>query len=152
MIFITGNKNNYDWYFSTNYTSDITRWSAEKTVYDPCPAGWKVPDGGEDNVWAKAIGSSTDHGTYVKDKYGREFSGAYGDDASIWYPATGYLTDYDKEIGDGSWFGYYWTNSSYSNNGHRFSSLMLSAYSDNYDHDWDNYGSEALPVRCMKNE
>lgn len=152
MIFITGNKNNSDWYFSTNYNTDQTRWSAEKTVYDPCPAGWKVPDGGEDNVWAKAIGSSTDHGTYVNDKYGREFSGAYGDDASIWYPATGYLKDYDKEIGEGSWSGYYWTNAAYSNNGHSFNSLMISAYSNDYYHDYNNYGSEALPVRCMKIE
>lgn len=152
MIFITGNKNNSDWYFSTDYNTDQTRWSAEKTVYDPCPAGWKVPDGGEDNVWAKAIGNSTDHGTGVKEKYGREFSGAFGDDASIWYPATGYLTDYNNEVGDGSWFGYSWTNAPYKNNSNRFNSLMFSAYSYNYEHDWDNHGAEALSVRCMKIE
>ena len=34
-----------------------SRWTTSdraKSIYDPCPAGWRVPDGGEDGVWAKA--------------------------------------------------------------------------------------------------
>lgn len=152
MVFITKNTNNYDWYYSSSNKSDNTRWSSEKTIYDPCPAGWRVPDGGDDNVWVKAIGNSGNHGTYVKDKYGREFSGAFGDDASIWYPAAGYLVDYAKESGDGSWFGYYWTNEAISANSNRFYSLSFSAYSDGFYDDYDNYGSSALSVRCLKIE
>ncbi len=43
----------------TFYTSTVIfmpddSWQSEKTVYDPCPNGWRVPDGGEDGVWSKA--------------------------------------------------------------------------------------------------
>ena len=31
----------YDWLYSDH---DNELWGAVKTVYDPCPKGWKVPD------------------------------------------------------------------------------------------------------------
>ncbi len=42
----------YDWHYSSR---DNTLWQSEKSIYDPCPAGWRVPDGGTDGVWAKAL-------------------------------------------------------------------------------------------------
>ena len=27
-------------------------WDNEKTIYDPCPAGWRVPDGSNNSPWA----------------------------------------------------------------------------------------------------
>lgn len=27
-------------------------WNREKTMYDPCPSGWRVPDGGPEGVWS----------------------------------------------------------------------------------------------------
>ena len=27
-------------------------WDNEKTIYDPCPAGWRVPDGSDNSPWA----------------------------------------------------------------------------------------------------
>lgn len=29
-------------------------WQSDKTIYDPCPPGWRVPDGGPDGIWADA--------------------------------------------------------------------------------------------------
>ena len=47
-VFISGNGINYDWYYSGNYMTENSRWSASsKTIYDPCPAGWRVPEGFE---------------------------------------------------------------------------------------------------------
>ena len=43
----------YDWLLTEDGSMDNTRWQAEKTIYDPCPAGYRVPDGGENGVWAK---------------------------------------------------------------------------------------------------
>ena len=43
-----------DWLLTEDGSVDNTRWQAEKTIYDPCPAGYRVPDGGENGVWAKA--------------------------------------------------------------------------------------------------
>ena len=31
--------------------NDASAWGRTKTMYDPCPPGWRVPDGGSDGVW-----------------------------------------------------------------------------------------------------
>jgi hypothetical protein len=44
------------WSNETDYT---IRWADSrrpKSDFDPCPAGWRVPDGGKDGVWAKSAG------------------------------------------------------------------------------------------------
>ena len=35
--------NTYDWYTTSSSTRNDSLWTTSKTVYDPCPAGWKVP-------------------------------------------------------------------------------------------------------------
>lgn len=94
--FITYNSNNGDWYYSSDSSTDNTRWQSNKTVYDPCPAGWRVPDGGESGVWSKAFGTSSSWETSsngASANYGMDFSktdkklGSYG---PIWYPASGF--------------------------------------------------------------
>lgn len=40
------------------WTPDPTLWQKEKTMYDPCPVGWKVPPGGYDNLWYIASGKN----------------------------------------------------------------------------------------------
>ena len=58
--FITYNWSNYDWYYTGSSSTDDTRWttsSSDKSIYDPCPAGWRVPDKG---IWSKAgFGTTT---------------------------------------------------------------------------------------------
>ena len=93
-ITVTDNNNNCDWYYTGSSSTDNTRWQSSKTVYDPCPAGWRVPDGGESGVWSKAFGTSdywvTSSNSDSVNK-GMDFSktdkklGWYG---PIWYPAS----------------------------------------------------------------
>lgn len=65
-------------------------WSSKKTIYDPCPAGWRVPDGGSNSVWAKAIGSIDDLGQIdCPENRGVNFGGVMGEDECIWYPGSG---------------------------------------------------------------
>ena len=74
-------------------------WDSEKTAYDPCPVGYRVPDGGTDGVWATAEGGSYE-GLYSYTDYfqanmdytnnGINFSNIFGDDSVIWYPASGF--------------------------------------------------------------
>lgn len=42
--------------YSSDWLSDTNNslWGEEKTIYDPCPAGWKVPKGGPEGVWVIA--------------------------------------------------------------------------------------------------
>ena len=105
VFIITQEEYNVDW----QYISDNTRWQVQKTEYDPCPAGWRVPDGGENSIWAKAIGSSEpyyDHTDYTY--YGFDFSNKFGNASSIWYPATGVLWCQDAVLYNIN-IGYYWT-------------------------------------------
>ena len=91
--FITYNTLDNDWCYPGSYSTDNTRWTASdktKSIYDPCPAGWRVPDGGSTGVWSKAVGSSSDfYCTYDNTNEGMNFSGKFGDAATIWYPASG---------------------------------------------------------------
>ena len=102
--FITYNDSNYDWYYTGSSSTDNTRWTtseAQKSIYDPCPAGWRVPDGGSDGVWSKthALGSSFYH-SYDRTNKGMDFSGKFGSASTIWYPASGY-----RSSDDGSLYG-----------------------------------------------
>ena len=78
----------YDWCdISSN-----TRWQSNKTIYDPCPPGWRVPDGGYNSAWTKAVNSSSFFSyTWDDTKRGINFSGKFGIAETIWYPAAGYL-------------------------------------------------------------
>ena len=49
--FIRGNDMNGDWHYTGDETTDNTRWTTfdkPKSIYDPCPAGWRVQDS---NIW-----------------------------------------------------------------------------------------------------
>ena len=68
------------------------RWSGERGRYDPCPAGWRVPDGGESGIWVKARGSISIYtNPFDHVNKGVNLSGYMGSDEVIWYPATGYF-------------------------------------------------------------
>ena len=60
-------------------------------MYDPCPVGYRVPDGGENGFWATALGTSrvTSAGTeWDSANYGRHWTLADGT-TTAWYPAVG---------------------------------------------------------------
>ena len=114
--FITHASFNYDWYYTASSSTDNTRWTtseSNKSIYDPCPAGWRVPDGGEDGVWSKALGSSSyfDY-TYNSTNEGINFSGKFGSDQTIWYPASGCRGGSLSDVG---YVGLYWSASPYNN-------------------------------------
>ena len=115
MTFITYNSSNTDWYYTGSSSTDNTRWESEKTIYDPCPAGWRVPDGGAYGVWSKALGSSLSYyDTYDDSREGINFSGNFGSASTIWYPASGYRNYNDGSLRYVGYHGYYWSVTPYS--------------------------------------
>ena len=101
--FITKNSNYSDWYYTGSSSIDNTRWTTSETsksIYDPCPAGWRVPDGGDKGVWSKACGSSSYFSGYPYDSTneGMNFSGKFGSASTIWYPASGYRYSSDGSL------------------------------------------------------
>ena len=106
--FIKYNSSNYDWYYTGGSSTDNTRWENTKTIFDPCPPGWRVPDGGSSGVWSQAAGSITPP-TYDSKKKGMDFSGKFGSASSIWYPAAAYLGYSDGSLFNVGNRGYWWS-------------------------------------------
>ena len=151
-IFITYNSNNYDWYYTGSLSTDNTRWTTSdqvKSIYDPCPAGWRVPDGGSNGVWSKALGSSyTPSYDFIND--GMNFSGKFGRESTIWYPASGYRSDIDGSLfgvghfGDG--YGCYWSASRSNISACR---LFFYNFGDVYPSKY-SYRAFGSSVRCLQ--
>ena len=133
-----------DWHYASRNNE---LWMSSKTIYDPCPSGWRVPDGGDDGVWARALGSSDyfDH-SYEWSNWGMNFSGIFGSSSSIWYPSAN-TQNYDGEMKN---YGVicYWSASTLDN------SEAVCFFFDR-DADWVNpssksYRADGMLVRCMK--
>ena len=99
-----------DWYKDSSSTED-PRWttsSSRKSIYDPCPAGWRVPD-----VWSKAIGWYGDFvfqsSLWDSTNKGINFTGYFGYAQTIWYPASGYRSSNDGSYYYAGQLGCYWS-------------------------------------------
>ena len=108
---------NYDWYYPGSSTTDNTCWTtstATKSIYDPCPAGWRVPDSGSNGIWSKALGSSSDfkdESLYNPTNRGMNFFGKFGSDQTIWYPASGNRDGRVGSLNNVGNYGGYWSAS-----------------------------------------
>ena len=125
----------------SNYMPDGS-WASTKTVYDPCPSGWRVPDGGTSGVWA--TGSTITSGSY-----GLNFGGVFGSAETIWYPASGCLYYVDGGLFLVGFRGHYWSvtpNPSGNNFAYYlyFSRIGTVELSDN------SYRSIGGAVRCLQ--
>ena len=101
----------YDWHYSSR---DNNLWQSSKTIYDPCPQGWRVPDGGSNGVWSTALGSSSyfqDDSLYDSTDEGMNFSGKFGSASTIWYPISGCSSSDDGSLYYVGYAGYYWSAS-----------------------------------------
>ena len=141
--FITGNDSNYDWYYTGSSSTDNTRWTtseSRKSIYDPCPSGWRVPDGGSNGVWSKALDSSSSYtGTYNSTNRGMNFSG-------IWYPASGSRNDLNGGLRNVGNFGYCWSASPYD----YVAYLLAFNYFGNVSPSSNSYRANGDSVRCLQ--
>jgi len=122
----------------TDWNSDNTLWSSSKTIYDPCPAGWRVPDGGP-GVWAN-IDSHTWNGWHNLASIETKGSPAY-------YPTGGYADGYGQNIHDyGNW------SRLYSCTPRQESDVCTFAIGDGWSNGESTSRDFHLSVRCMKDE
>jgi len=146
---------NNDWYANKKANQNNTLWSSTKTIYDPCPSGYRVPDGGSNGVWCKAFGTNTDWLDYTFDngldfgKTDRKLVGS-GSDA-CWYPAAGYLLSVNGNISVGTL--YYWSCTAVSDSSYTVYDFH---YQNNYvkvnPQNAQSNRASGLPVRCLKEE
>ena len=102
---------NGDWCRSGNSAADMTRWDKMKTIYDPCPSGWRVPDGNEyGTVWADAATSNDAFTeTFYDNEYGMSLHFCSEHNAGDWYPTSGGLFFNGTFMNVGK-YGYYWSS------------------------------------------
>lgn len=139
--FVLENPDSGDWLMHM----DNSLWNTDKTIYDPCPYGWKVPYGGDSNIWATAKAKPMIFSGTWSSSYGMNFKTHFGTDVTNWYPASGYRKGTDGELCDVGEAGFYWSTCPYSEavTGFMFSSgtNVLPIY----------YGkADACSIRCMK--
>ena len=141
----TARKNPVIFYYGTyNYMPDGS-WASAKTAYDPCPAGWRVPDGGDSgSVWVKALNSTSV--SFSGSDYGRDFGGRFGEASTIWYPSAGCLNPYGTYMDTGRYGNYWSVTTSGSNSAYSFDFASYGGVGlyDDHERSW------GLSVRCQK--
>lgn len=153
-VFIYGNNNNRDWFYSRDENTDQTRWNPVKGAYDPCPAGWQVP---ELALWKEALGGNyydLNESDFVQDCNGVDLGRVLGVDNMCWYPSAGYLYSYGSTIScasPGSNFEY-WGCERNANYASRFWGGSLYLSSSKRISLSVEYRAHALPVRCVKSK
>ena len=141
-VFIKYNGSNYDWYYTGDSSTDDSRWQSAKTVYDPCPSGWRVPDGGSEGVWALAGFTNTAFDDVNK---GRSFE--ITSPEATWYPALGYLDRSNGALYSVGIDGHYWSVSPTGR-----SAFDLYFYGSSFNMTNSDDRAYGFAVRCTKDE
>lgn len=103
-----------EWYTHSGVDYAFCWQENKKSLYDPCPYGYRVPKGGNDGFWATALGTSSETSagtTWDSTNKGRHWTLADGV-TTAWYPAAGGRNGYygNVSVTDGydRSFGNYW--------------------------------------------
>ena len=123
---------------------------SEKGLYDPCPVGYRVPDGGANGFWATALGTSgiTSAGTELDSaNYGRHWTLADGTTAA-WYPAVGCRLSGSGALGNVGSDGCYWSASPDPSSSNLAYYLLFNNGYVSPAHDYNR--SHGYSVRCVR--
>jgi hypothetical protein len=161
------NQSKCSWYSLNETTADYQYlYNNSKTLYDPCPAGWKIPHQTVYNGWGKNQAYWFDaNGTFMEsgsahERGGRLYnvSGGNGvpslrtEDNTAWFPVTAYRSFSDgKLIFNGSAAGYEGTNTIAKNgNNYRIYYTKIAAGElSTPNNAWGMIG-EPYPFRCVQ--
>lgn len=106
----------YNLWSAENMTTGFNDNSVVKTVYDPCPVGFKMPASNAftgftangQNGGTMNVDGTSDWQTYQKN-FGHNFWTNSSKTATINFPASGYRYDIDGSLGGVGSGGYYWS-------------------------------------------
>ena len=145
-VFMRGG--NHDWYYTGDDTIDNTRWTTsetKKSIYDPCPAGWRVPDGGYKGVWEKANFDYTPH-----DRTNKGLLLSISSTTTTWYPCSGWRDYYDGDLVRVGQDFYYWFASPGLYGADDWGGGLYINYDGTVSPSTSIYCSNCYSVRCIK--
>ena len=160
MSYVVGSADNgYDWLYSSH---DNTLWSSsKKSVNDPCPKGWRVPDGGVFEAFDIAENEDLAAMVDVKDMYGWHIvDQATG--VKMFMPGAGRrsfqngeltnVNNYGYEHNPMPWTGYYWTAGAGSESATSlfFDLNTTRAVNNRYEPTKQMYRANGMQVRCVR--
>ena len=113
---------------------------ADKSIYDPCPPGWRVPVHG---VWSDFSPSTTEWFSSPAGRY--YYPGGDPANGRVWYPAAGERIHHGSAWGGVGADGYYWTATPASGSAHYF---RLNASGVTQAYNMERYLGQS--VRCIR--
>lgn len=144
-----------DWYCTNSSNRNDNLWSSTKSMYDPCPKGWRVPDGGSSGVWSKAFDTSASWTTatnWNSTNNGMNFGSTNKSTdkklgtGTIWYPASGYLYTAGSPTNVGN-TGLYWSSSTSDGKACDFYFYANGSVNPS---STSSYRANGMGVRCFK--
>ena len=130
------------YYYGIRNVFPYNSWQPEKTVFDPCPSGWRVPNGGENGVWMKA-------GCSMAPKFDSINNGIMFDSGesipAAWYPAAGGRGEQYP-----SWGGFYCGYWSCTSDGNYDAYSMRAYFNSSNFYLSSSPRTYAYSVRCQK--
>jgi hypothetical protein len=134
---------NYNWvkkefyynYWNSRCNKEQVDEEVIKTIYDPCPPGYKVQ-------------GYTVFTSLYKDHWDNDRKGWVFNDGKIFFPASGYRSSSNGSIYNMSYDGYYWSAGAFN----EFGAARLSFYSDDVSPLGSSYRAFGFSVRPMKEE
>ncbi len=151
-VYLTATDGN--WLLGSNV--DNTLWANDKTVYDPCPPGWKVPrayyfSGGR--VYSAEAWTDVPYERVASSYYGYGvYLSRQGSSERAWYPANGYVTQTGALYMVGQ-YACYWSCSPYG--GMAYTMQISQDMSGNLLYNPCQYGKirvEGHSVRCIQDK
>lgn len=128
----------FDWYGTNNSNNSLWDRSGNKTPYDPCPPGWKVPTSGSGNNSAWFGLNSNNSAVDWNKGWQWHFS---------IYPATGKLDGFDGKLKEAGSTGYLWSASPSSSQAYGF---KYGSTDSNINTSYTGNRVDGHAVRCAK--
>lgn len=127
-------------------SASVNGWhtsESAKGLYDPCPVGYRVPDGGENGFWAtanvKATGSNVGMYWTLADSV-----------TTAWYPAVGYRSSGSGKLNEVGDHGDYWSASPNPSDDGLACALMFISNGNIRPADNTLYRGGGFAVRCVR--
>ena len=146
------------WVFYSSSSDNLwASWNKIKSIYDPCPLGWRVPCGSNITGFWKSAFENYDYDkgarpVWDKEKCGVNYGGIVGPSDLIWYQFTGYRQGSKGFLYDVGKYGTFWTDCEdvIISADERVPGLVEPVSYQLYDSNRPYYEATGRSVRCIK--